>query len=211
MSITLYDFTAAPSPRRTRILLAEKGIEVENIQVDMMQAEQMSEAFRAINPGCTIPALKLDDGTVLTENVGIAAWAEAYKPDPPLLGTTATEHGLVYMWNAKVEFEGLGAIAEILRNTSKGMVDRAMTGPTNFGQIPDLAERGKARLAVFLDLLDARLEGRDFIAIDGMSFADITALVTIDFAKWVKIEPSEAHGNIKRWHAAMSARPSASA
>ena len=211
MSITLYDFTAAPSPRRTRILLAEKGIEVENIQVDMMQGEQMSEAFREINPGCTIPALKLEDGSVLTENVGIAAWAEAYKPDPPLLGTTATEQGLVYMWNAKVEFEGLAAIAEMLRNTSKGMVDRAMTGPTNFAQIPELAARGNARLAVFLDMLDARLEGREFLAIDAISLADITALVVIDFAKWVKVEPSAAHGNIKRWHAAMSARPSASA
>lgn len=211
MSITLYDYAAAPSPRRTRILLAEKGIEVANVQIDMMQAEQLSDSFREINPGCTIPALKLEDGTVLTENVGIAAWAEAFKPDPPLLGRDPVETGLVYMWNAKVEFEGLGAIAETLRNTSKGMVDRAMTGPTNFTQIPELAERGKARLEVFLDLLEERLAGRDFVAIDRFSLADITALVAIDFAKWVKVEPSEAHVNIKRWHGQVSARPSASA
>jgi glutathione S-transferase len=209
--ITLYDFTPAPSPRRTRILLAEKGIEVENVQIDMMQAEQLSDSYRQINPGCTIPALQLEDGTVLTENLGIAAWAEAYKPDPPLLGSTATEQGLVYMWNAKMEFDGLAAIAEILRNTSKGMVERATTGPINYAQIPELAERSRTRLGHFFDMLDAQLDGRDYVAIDRFSLADITALVAVDFAKWVKVEPSEAHTHIARWYEAVAARPSAKA
>jgi len=211
MAITLYDYTPAPSPRRARILLAEKGIAVENVQVDMMQGAQLSDDYKKINPTCTIPALQLEDGTVLTDNAGIAAWAEAYKPDPPLLGTTPEEKGLVMSWNARIEFEGLMAIAEILRNTSKGMQDRAMTGPVNFAQIPALAERGKARLPLFFDMLNARLEGREFIAIDTISLADITALVCIDFAGWVKITPTDAHANLTRWHAAMSARPSAKA
>ncbi len=211
MPITLYDYTPAPSPRRTRILLAEKGIETENVQIDMMKGEQLSDDYRKINPGCTIPALKLEDGTVLTENLGIAAWAEAYKPEPPLLGTTPTEKGLVMNWNARCEFEGLMAVAEILRNTSPGMKDRALTGPVNFEQIPALAERGAARLPLFFDTLDARLDGREFIAIDTFSLADITALVIVDFAKWIKIQPGDQHKNLNRWRAAVSARPSAKA
>lgn len=211
MPITLYDFTPAPSPRRARILLAEKGIEVENVQVDMTKGEQLSEAYRAINPACTVPALKLEDGTVLTENIGIAAWAEAYKPDPPLLGTTPTEKGLVMTWNARCEFQGLMAVAEILRNSSPGMKDRALTGPVNFPQIPELAERGRKRLPLFFDALDEQLEGREFVAIDSFSLADITALVIVDFAQWVKIQPTEQHTNLNRWREAVSARPSAKA
>ena len=211
MTIILYDFAPAPSPRRARILLAEKGIVVDNIQVDMMKAEQLGDAYKEINPGCTVPALKLDDGTVLTENAGIAAWAEAYKPQPALLGTSPEEKGLVAMWNVKVELEGLLAIAEILRNTSKGMVDRATTGPNNYAQIPELAARGRERIGHFLDTLNERLEGRDYVATDDFTVADISALVVIDFARWVKVEPGENHGNIKRWHAAVSSRPSAQA
>jgi glutathione S-transferase len=211
MPLTFYDYTPAPSPRRARILLAEKGIEVGNVQIDMAKGEQLSDDYRKINPSCTIPALVLEDGTVLTDNAGIAAWAEAYKPEPPLLGTTPTEKGLVMSWNARVDFEGFMAVAEILRNTAKGMQDRAITGPTNFAQLPELAERGRARLPLFWDALDKRLEGRDFIAIDSYSLADISALVCMDFSAWVKMAPSDDHANIKRWHAAVSARPSANA
>jgi glutathione S-transferase len=211
MAITFYDYTPAPSPRRARILLAEKGIEVETVQIDMGKGEQLSDDYRKINPGCTIPALALEDGTILTENAGIAAWAEAYQPEPALLGKTPAEKGLVATWNAKLEFEGLMAIAEVLRNSSPGMVDRATTGPFNYAQIPELAARGKERLGHFMDMLNARLEGREFIAIDGYSLADITGLVVIDFAKWVKVVPTEEQANITRWHAAVSARPSATA
>ncbi len=211
MAITFYDFTPAPSPRRARIVLAEKGIDVENVQIDMMQAEQLSDDYRQINPACTLPALKLEDGTVLTDNAGILAWAEAYKPEPSLTGTTPAEKGSVMSWNARIEFEGLMAVADTLRNTSKGMKGRAITGPVNFEQIPELAERGRVRLPLFMDMLDKRLEGRDFIAIDSFSLADITALVCVDFAAWVKVTPTDAHTNLKRWHAAVSARPSAKA
>ncbi|MEQ9152165.1 MAG: glutathione S-transferase [Parvibaculum sp.] len=211
MAPVLYDFTAAPSPRRARILLAEKGIEHETVQVDLMKAEQLGEAYRAINPACTVPALKLDGGTVITENIGIAAWADAVKPEPALLGSTAEEKGLVFSWNARIEFEGFMPIAEVLRNTSKGMVGRALPGPLDLQQIPELAERGSVRLNQFFEMLNARLKGRDWIAIDRFSLADITALVCVDFAKWVKHEPKPDHADLLRWHAAVSARPSAKA
>ena len=211
MPLTFYDFTPAPSPRRARILLAEKGIDVDTVQVDMTKGEQLSDDYKKINPSCTIPALVLEDGTVLTDNAGIAAWAEAYKPEPALLGTTPAEKGIVMSWNARIDFEGFMPVAEILRNTSKGMQDRAITGPTNFAQLPELAERGRARLPLFWDALEQRLEGREFIATDNFSIADISALVCIDFSAWVKMAPGDDHPNIKRWHAAVSARPSAKA
>ena len=211
MALTFYDYTLAPSPRRARIFLAEKGVEYENVQVDLGAKEQLSEAFRAINPACTVPALRLEDGTVLTENDGIAAYLEAAYPEPPLLGVTATEKGLVANWNSRALLEGLSAVAEILRNTSKGMVGRATTGPIDFEQIPQLAERGRVRLTAFMDTLNTRLKGREFLAIDTFSHADITAMVVVDFAKWVKVEPQDNHTDLKRWHAAVAARPSAKA
>ncbi|MBI1237895.1 MAG: glutathione S-transferase [Alphaproteobacteria bacterium] len=207
----LYDCTPAPNPRRARILLAEKGIAVELRQVDLMNQEQLSEAYRAINPNCTVPALQLADGTVINDNVGIAAWAEAEKPEPALLGRTPAEKGLVAATNAWVEFSGLMPVAEVFRNTAKGFAGRALPGPVNLDQIPALAERGAARLAAYFDALNARLKGREFLAIDSFSLADITAMVGVDFAKWVKAEPKPEHEDLRRWHAAVSARPSAKA
>lgn len=211
MSMTLYDFALAPSPRRARILLAEKGITVDNVQVDLTKGEQLSAEFRAINPCCTVPALKLEDGTVLNQNIAIALYLEDIQPDPPMLGTTPVERAVVMNWNARVEFEGLMAVAEVLRNRSKAMQGRGLTGPDNYEQIPELAERGRVRLQRFFDTLDEALDGREFLAIDRFSFADITAFVTVDFAKWVKAEPEDRHANLKRWFAATALRPSATA
>ena len=210
MTMTFYDFFRAPSPRRARILLAEKGVDVETVSIDMTKAEQMGDAFRAINPSCTVPALKLDDGTVFTENAGIAAYLEAQYPNPPMLGVTPVEKGLVANWTTKIELEGLTAAAETLRNSSPAMKDRATTGPVNHQQIPELAERGRVRLNTFVDMLDARLEDREFIAIDTFSNADITAAVVIDFAAWVKVVPQEHHKNLIRWRESLNSRPSMS-
>ncbi len=207
----LYDFALAPSPRRARMLLAEKGMQVENVQIDLTKGEQLSPAYRAINPCCTVPALELDDGTVLNQNVAIALYLEDIQPQPPMLGTTPVERAWVMNWNARVEFEGLMAVAEVLRNRSKQMQGRALTGPDDYPQIPELAERGRQRLARFFDTLDAALAGRDHLAIDRFSFADITAFVTVDFAKWVKAEPQESHVHLRRWFTAVAARPSAAA
>ena len=208
--ITLYDFSKAPSPRRARILLAEKGIAHDTVIIDMMKAEQMGAAYRAINPNCTIPALKLDDGTVLTDNAGIAAWAEAMVPEPPLLGTSPLEKAEIASWNSRIESDGLMPIAEALRNSNPAMKDRALPGPTDYPQIPALAERGLARLATFLDMLNARLEQRDYVATPRFSLADITAVVAIDFARAVRVTPREDHSHLRAWRARMAARASIS-
>ena len=205
--ITLYDCATAPSPRRARILLAEKGVPHETVMVDLRAGEQMGNAFRAINPQCTVPALRTEEGNVLTDNAGIAAYVEAKYPEPPLLGRTPTEKAVIASWNWRVEFEGLIAIAEALRNSSPAMANRALPGPNDYPQIPELAQRGLVRVQNFFAMLDARLVGNEFVAGDGFSIADITAVVAVDFARVVKVKVSEQHPNLQRWRAAMATRP----
>ena len=204
----LYDYSRAPSPRRARILLAEKGIAHETREVDLATQEQLGEAFRAINPACTVPALVLEGGEVLTDNAAIAAWAEAAHPDLPLLGSTPLEKAAVASWNSRIEGECFMAIAEVLRNTSKGMVGRALPGPNNYAQIPELAARGRERLLHFLDRFEAHMTGREWVAIDRFSLADITAGVALDFAGWIKVDASEGRPAIAAWRARLAERPS---
>jgi len=206
--LTFYDCTTAPSPRRARIVLAEKGIAHEVRQVDLAKGEQLSAEFRAINPACTVPALVLEDGAVLTDNAGIAAWAEAVQPDPPLLGTTPLEKAQVASWNSRIEGECFMAIAEVLRNTARGMKDRALPGPVNYALIPELAARGRARLLDFLDRFERHMQGRDWVATDRFSLADITAGVALDFAGWVKVDVNEGRPAVAAWRAKLAERPS---
>jgi glutathione S-transferase len=208
--ITLYDCATAPSPRRARILLAEKGVAHETIQVDLRSGEQLGEAFRRINPQCTVPVLVTDDGGALTDNAAITAYLEARYPDPPLLGITPPEKAEVASWNWRIEFEGLLAIAEAMRNSAPAMANRALSGPVNYAQIPELAQRGLARLQQFFATLNDRLAGRDFVATDRFSVADITAVVAVDFARVVKVRPGEQHPHLVRWRAAMAERPAMS-
>ena len=205
--ITLYDCSTAPSPRRARILLAEKGIRHETVQVDLRNGEQLGEAYRRINPQCTVPALRTEEGVILTDNAAITAWAEARHPEPPLLGTTPLEKAEVASWNWRTEFEGLLAIAESMRNTSPALANRALAGPANYAQIPELGRRGLERLQRFLVALNERLNGRDYIAGDRFSVADITAVVAVDFARIVKVKPGEQHPHLLRWRAKVGERP----
>ena len=206
--ITLYDCATAPSPRRARILLAEKGIAHATVQVDLRTQEQLSDAFRAINPQCTVPALRTEEGDVFTDNAAITAYLEARYPQPPLLGTTPREKAVIASWHWRVEFEGLLAIAEALRNSAPAMANRALPGPVDYAQIPELAQRGLSRVQQFFDMLDKHLEGRDYIAADQFSIVDITAVVAIDFARVVRIKPGEQHVNLLRWRETMANRPS---
>jgi glutathione S-transferase len=206
--ITLYDCSTAPSPRRARILLAEKGVAHDTVQVDLRMGEQFERAYRAINPQCTVPALRTEDGTVLTDNAGIAAYLEARFPQPALLGSTPLARADIASWNWRIEFEGLLAVAEALRNSVPAMALRALPGPVEYAQIPELAKRGLARLQQFMDTLEQRLTGRDFIAADQFSIADITAVVAVDFARAVRVKPGDQHLQLRRWREAMAQRPS---
>ena len=208
--ITLYDCATAPSPRRARILLAEKGVAHQTVQVDLRNGEQLSDAYRKVNPQCTVPALRTDEGLLLTDNAAIAAYLEALYPQPPLLGSTAQEKAEIASWNWRIEFEGLLAIAEAMRNSAPAMANRALPGPVDYPQIPELAQRGLARVQQFFVALNDRLADRDFIATDRFSIADITAVVAVDFARVVKVKPGEQHPHLQRWRAAMAQRASMS-
>jgi len=206
--LKLYDCTTAPSPRRARMLLAEKKIEHESIQIDLRKNEQMGDAYRTINPRCTVPALITDEGHVLTENAEIIAYVEAAYPENPMLGTTPVEKALIAKWNWRVEFDGLSAVGEALRNASPAMEDRAIAGPRNIAQIPELAKRGLQRITWFFEDLEEQLQDNDYVAGSAYSVADITATVVVDFARWVKVYPLDSQKALLEWHERMKARPS---
>lgn len=204
--ITLYDCATAPSPRRARILLAEKGVPHETVQVDLRSGEQLGEAYRRINPQCTVPALVTDEGPVLTDNAAIVAYLEARYPEPPLLGRTPLDKAEIAGWQWRAEFEGLAAVAEAFRNSSPAMANRALTGPLDYAQIPELAKRGLLRVQQFFATLNEHLAGRDFIAAGQFSIVDITTVVAVDFARVVKVKPGDEHPHLRRWRDAMQAR-----
>ena len=206
-----YDCKTAPSPRRVRIFLAEKRVEIETIQVDLASGEQFGEAFRAINPDCVVPVLQLDDGQCISEVVAICSYIEEIYPEPALLGDTPADKAAVLMWNAKVEQQGLAAMADAFRNSAKGLKDKALTGPDAYSQIPELAQRGHQRVERFMRRMDERLAASTFMAGEFFSMADITALVFVDFAAWIKIPLPDDARNIARWYDGVSKRPSAAA
>ena len=206
--LTLYDCATAPSPRRARILLAEMGVAFEAVEIDLRRGEQFGDAYRQVNPQCTVPALRTDDGLLLTDNAAITAYLDARFPQPGLLGDSPAQRAEIASWNWRVEFEGLLAIAEALRNSAPSMANRALPGPVDYPQIPALAQRGLTRVQQFFGMLDERLAGRDFIAADRFSVADITAVVAVDFARVVKVKPGDQHPQLQRWRAAMALRPS---
>ena len=205
--LKLYDCATAPSPRRARMFLAEKGLEWDTVEIDLRKGEQLGEAYRKVNPGGTVPALE-HDGEIITENAAIAAYVEALHPEPPLLGATPLQKARVQEWNARCELGGLMAIAEALRNSSPAMVDRALPGPKPVPQIPALAERGLMRLSWWFRAMERRLQSSEYMAGDFYSMADITATVVVDFSRWVKAQPDDDHPAISAYMERMRARPS---
>jgi glutathione S-transferase len=201
----LYDSRQAPNPRRARIFLAEKGITVPTEQIDIMAKQQMTPEYTAINPLQRMPALVLDDGTIITESVAICRYFETLQPDPPLFGTGAKDMALVEMWNRRCEINFMANVAAVFRHLHPAMKELEVP------QVPAWAEASKPRVAWFLRLLDGELAKREFVAGDRYSVADITALVAVDFMKPARLTVPDELVNVKRWHATVSARPSAGA
>jgi glutathione S-transferase len=205
-----YDCQPAPSPRRVRMFIAEKGIEIPTVQVDLRNEEQLSDAFKKINPRCTVPVLELDDGTCLSDSLAICHYLESQFPEPNLIGRDGREQALVMNWHEQTMTEGFLAGAEALRNTAKGFANRALTGPENFEQIPVLAKRGQRRLEIFMEQLNLRLAESTYVALDRFTLADIGAYVCTEFAGWIKMPVRERWQYIRRWCEEIDARPSAS-
>jgi glutathione S-transferase len=201
----LYDGGRAPNPRRVRVFLAEKGITLPLEQVDLGALAHKSPAYTAVNPLQRVPALELDDGTILTESIAICRYLEALHPEPPLFGVGPKDIAIVEMWQRRVELHLLFPVAHVFRNSHPAM--KEMEVP----QVPAWAEANKPRVMDFLALLDGELQDRRFIAGDRYSVADITGLCAVDFMKPAKLAAPETLGNLKRWHDEVAARPSAKA
>jgi glutathione S-transferase len=206
----LYQSNASPNSRRVRIYLAEKGISMTIVPVDLGAREQFSEAYATINPRRVVPALVLDDGSTIGEVPAIIRYLEETYPNRPLLGTTAKEKAVITMWERRMEQEGFAAVMETVRNGAATLKGRAIAGPHGYGQIPELVERGRRRIADFYNDLETRLAEVPFVAGDQFSVADITAMVAVDFAKkalGLDIPPENAGS--ERWYGSVSSRPSA--
>lgn len=209
----LFDFALAPNPRRVRMFLAEKSVEIPLVQVNTREREQFDESFVAKNPLKAVPVLELDDGTCISESVAICRYIEEIHPEPPLMGTDAKDKAIVEMWNRRVELVGYAAASEAVRNSAPMFADRGLSGvPGGVPQIPALVERGKQTLGRFFALLDGQLAENGFVAGSAFTIADISAYVTIEFAKRADVQiPASGAENVTRWHAEIASRPSASA
>ena len=208
----LHHSASSPNSRRVRIFLAEKRLSIPFVTVDLGKGEQHSEAYRTINPRRVVPTLVLEDGTAIGEVPAICRYIEETNPEPALLGDTPKEKALVAMWERRAELEGFAAVMEAIRNSAPGLKNRAIAGPHDYEQLPGLAERSKRRLRNFFADFDDRLGEAAFVAGQRFSVADITALVTVDFAaRAINFAVSNEHRSLKRWYDAVSSRPSMAA
>jgi glutathione S-transferase len=208
----LYESKGSPNSRRARLFIAEKGIDIPMKPVDLGTKEQFSDAYRTINPRSQVPALALADGPVITEVLAIWRYLEEAYPQTPLLGTTATSKALIAMWERRAELDGFAPVMEGVRNAVPGLKGRALSGPHAYDQIAELVERSKQRVANFFADFNERLETVRYVAGDEFSAADITTLVTVDFAaNALKMAIPAEHTAFQRWYDEVSARPSAAA
>ncbi len=198
----LYTFDAAPNPARLSMFMKYKGLSIDTVQIDLGSEEQLSEAYLSVVPEATVPALVLDDGTVICAVIAIAHYLEEQFPDKPLLGRSAEERARVLNWNHRLFGEVFSAVAEAFRNGHPNYANRALPGPANVAQLPELVERGRARLELSFEMLNGVLGDQLFLAGDAFTFADIDLLAAIDFAKWgARISPNESLEHLHRWRA----------
>ena len=201
----LYDGGRAPNPRRVKVFLAEKAITVPTEQVDLGQLAHKSPAYAAINPLQRVPALELDDGTVICESIAICRYFEQLHPEPPLFGHGPKDMAMVEMWERRLEFHLLAPVSHVFRNSHPAM--KAMEVP----QVPAWADANRPRVMDFLALLDRELKDRRYVAGDRYTVADITGMIAVDFMKPAKLAVPDTLTHLKRWHDEVSARPSAKA
>lgn len=195
----LYTFSSAPNPRRLALFLSYKNIDLPTTEIDMRVGEHRSETFLATNPHGTVPALVTDEGVMLTEVIGICAYLEEKFPDRPLMGRDALERALVLSWDHRVFVSVLEAFAEILRNRSPAFANRALPGPIDVQQIPELADRGRHRYRASLALIDGEMGDKPFLCGENFTLADISLLVAIETGSWVKETLPEDCTTLQAW------------
>jgi glutathione S-transferase len=203
--LKLYNYARAPNPRRVRIFAAEKGIELSLEEVDILAGQSRTPEFLAKNSSGAVPVLELDDGSYLSESVAICRYLEGLQPEPNFLGQDLREQAEIDRWNRRMELELFTPIGRTVQNTNPIFQRR-------FKQFPEYGEVQRAVVHQRLERMDHELNGREFIASDRFTIADITALVAIDFGSLladIQIAPSFAH--LTRWHETVSKRASAKA
>ncbi|RWD75115.1 glutathione S-transferase [Mesorhizobium sp.] len=201
----LFDGGRAPNPRRVRVFLAEKGLTVPLVPVDMAALEHRGEEVAQRNPLRRLPVLELDDGTVITESIAICRYFEELHPEPALFGTGALGKAKVEMWQRRLELNLMVSVAAAFRHIHPAMKEWEVP------QIPEWGEANKPKVIEFLHLLDHELAQREFAAGDAYSVADITGMIAIDFMKPARIKVPAECTNVLRWYAALTSRPSATA
>jgi glutathione S-transferase len=201
----LYDFRLFPNPRRTRIFIAEKDLKIPIEQVDALAGANRTPEFLKKNPSGGLPVLELDDGSCLAESVAICRYLEGLHPQPNLMGRDIREQAVIEQWNRRMELELFAVVARFFQNTAAFFKGR-------LPQVPEYGEVQRANVLQRLKRMDAELAGREFVAADRYTIADITALVGIDLFTGYGGQPFPADLlNLKRWHEAVSSRPSAQA
>ena len=201
----LLETRMAPNPRRVRIFLAEKGIQVPTEELDLMKGELQSESFTKLNALQRVPVLQLDDGTAICESMAICRYFEELHPEPALFGSGALGKAMVEMWQRRMELGLMSAVTSAFRHLHPAMAEREVP------QVAAWGEANKPRALEMLRILDEQLAGNRFVAGDAYSVADITALVTVDFMKPARVQRPEGLANLERWHKEVASRPSAKA
>lgn len=207
----LYDCRMAPNPRRVRIFLREKELEIPMEEVSILDGANLKPEYLTVNPRGLLPTLELDDGTIIDEVPAICAYLEAQHPEPPLLGTTPLEKAQILSWERHMEFDGMHAVRDYFRNSFAPMADRGFPGRSGDPQIPALVERGKRGVGIYYDRLEKRLSESRFVGGDRFSMADITGLCVVDFAVFAGFAIPGTSVHTRRWHESVSSRPSAAA
>ncbi|TWX64316.1 glutathione S-transferase [Colwellia demingiae] len=204
----LYDCTQAPNARRVRIFIAEKGLDIPKVEVDIAGGENLQADFLNKNPRGLLPLLELDDGSYLDESVAICRYLEELHPEPALMGIDAKSKARIDSTQRHIEFDAISPLADVFRNSVLQFKERAIAGTTGVAAIEPLVDRGINSYQRFLDRLNENLKVNKYVAGPEFSIADITALCAIDFARWVKLEIPEYHTHTRQWYELVSSRPS---
>jgi glutathione S-transferase len=204
----LYDFGPAANAQRVRVFLKEKGLEVPMVELNVRDDDQFVEPFTSMNPFHCVPFLELDDGTVIAESMSICRYLEELHPEPALFGRSAEERAIIDMWMRRVELDGFIPMLHAVRNHVPMFEGRVVPGTrTSLPQLPEMVQRGKEMMLIFLDRIDPHLAGNRFLAGDDFSAADITGFFTVRMTKVLEMDISASHQNVTRWFDEVSSRP----
>ena len=204
----LYEFSLAPGPRRVRMFIAEKGIEIPDVQINTRERQQFTDEYRAVNPNCVVPTLVLDDGTAIGESVAICRYLEDLHPEPVLFGRTAEERAVIDMWMRRFELDGFIPLLHAMRNHVPTFAGRVVPGTrTDLPQLPAMVTRGKEMMEIFLGRIEPHMARNEFVAGAAFSVADITGFFTLRLAAALQMDVDSSHPAVAAWFARVSARP----